>query len=189
VNHILHAARPVVVATATAREQLAAVLRWARAAGWTRETGPRRGWVSPDGTVVELDVQEIGIHLQGEDGTRPAPIWCQAVTVAQGIEQLVTLGLLPPEVSPVYTAGWGAGARAARLTSPRDAVLAAQADRLTDLARLLARVQVAAWCLAVDDQIGLRTVREVLAAAGYGDPAAELVAAHAEAGLTVGGPS
>jgi hypothetical protein len=171
----------------TTRAQLAAVLRWARAAGWTRETGPRRGWAAPDGSaVVEADTAtgELGVHY---DPARPAPTWYQAATVAQAVEQLVTLGLLPVELSPCYASGWAEGWHGAQLR--QDTVLVQQATRTGELGRLLGRVQVAAWCLAGDDQSGLATVREVLAAAGWGDPAAEMVAAHGEAGLRVGGRS
>jgi hypothetical protein len=157
------------------------LLRWGRAAGWTRDPGRAPGWVSPDGsTTVEVDsaASEMGVYTLGVG--RYAQ-WYPVSTIRQGIEQLVTLGLLPIEASPVYAEGRSVGWRAAQEWA--DAVAVQQGARLVDLARLLGRLQVAAWCAAEDDPTTLATVRATLDTAGYGNPFAEL-AQHTAGGAS-----
>lgn len=152
------------------RQLLAAMLRWARAHGWTTSsTGP---WTHPDGARVDIVPADPILPAHTEVGIRylggPAE-WHVVATAQEAADWLVVHGLLPVEWSSAYRAGYGAGYREEVLRQPaREVELLKQFEQL---AHLVGRIQVVAFATAADaDADRLARLRELLEQTGHGNP-------------------
>lgn len=101
--------------TPAERQLLRGVFRWGRAAGW-RPTWPQI-WAL-DGVTVDfvrsyVRRPSVGVWRRHDPGVEGVRRWAngnvQVVSVAEAVDLLVTLGILPSRFSTAYRAGWDAG--------------------------------------------------------------------------------